>query len=383
MENNGNNKEIEKIKKEIEMEEKEENKKKLKNSIQNFNNIHEREYDRERFYVFSSVPQATERIAKICFHSETFFGYLSRDVFYDYRGNQLPLKIFKLVLTFLYTLSHFCYFKDANKVSRYSDVRKYNLLIMVSRLGDKYLDFFLTFNIREEIDEENREYISTLPEHKKSRMPILMKHANMPESERMTKILESKEKLDKELKKQNFKRHDGDKIDRKYESVKELIDGNIAKFKENLPNYDVNIMLSCLIISIEKDLVIVYDDILNFLCRNIFKFYGRHLICKENFLNTTFDIVIKSYSNNVNLFSLCVEYFYKKPFEVEHLLYIGISPYISKTFYPSTSIIDCIIRSRILSLFKILYHKYVYLDVQTIFDLVQVLIFEEIYIIDK
>jgi hypothetical protein len=381
MENNkDNDKEIRKIRKDIKREEKQENEKKIKGIVENFDRINSRDYDRARFYVFSRVPQATEMMAKIRFHPETFFGNLSSDVFYDYRRNELPFEIFKLALTFLYTLSHFCYFRVTEKPSIYSAVTKYNLLIIVSRLGDEYLDFFLTFNIREEFDEENRKYILTLPEHKKTRIPIVTKHDNMPESERMLKILESKEKLDKELKKQSFKRHQGEEIDRKYVSVKALIDGNIAKFKENLPNYDVNIMLSCLIISIEKDLVIDYNDILIFLCKNIFNFYGRHLICTENFLNTTFDIIINSYGNNVNLFSLCVEYFYKKPFEIEHLLYIGISPHISKTFRPSISIIESIIRSRILCLFKILYHKYIYLDVQTIFDLVQVLIFEEIYI---
>ena len=62
---------------------------------------------------------------------------------------------------------------------------------------------------------------------------------------------------------------------------------------------------------------------------------------------------------------------------VEPPLYIGLdaTPY----YKPSADVVDIVNRSRVLCLFKILYHKYIYLDVNWIFDLVQVLLYEGLY----
>ena len=46
---------------------------------------------------------------------------------------------------------------------------------------------------------------------------------------------------------------------------------------------------------------------------------------------------------------------------------------------PSADVVDIVDRSRVLCLFKILYHKYIFLDVNWIFDLVQVLLCEGLY----
>ena len=68
---------------------------------------------------------------------------------------------------------------------------------------------------------------------------------------------------------------------------------------------------------------------------------------------------------------------------VEPLLYIGLdaTPYsaCSTQSKPSADVIDIVNRSRVLCLFKILYHKYIFLDVNSIFDLVQVLLCEGLY----
>jgi len=65
---------------------------------------------------------------------------------------------------------------------------------------------------------------------------------------------------------------------------------------------------------------------------------------------------------------------------VEPPLYIGLdaTPYsaCSPQSKPSVDVVDIVNRSRVLCLFKILYHKYIYLDVNWIFDLVQVLLCE-------
>jgi len=64
-------------------------------------------------------------------------------------------------------------------------------------------------------------------------------------------------------------------------------------------------------------------------------------------------------------------------------LYIGLdaTPYsvCSSLRKPSADVVDIVNRSRVLCLFKILYHKYIYLDVNWIFDLVQVLLYEGLY----
>ena len=46
---------------------------------------------------------------------------------------------------------------------------------------------------------------------------------------------------------------------------------------------------------------------------------------------------------------------------------------------PAYEVIDIVNRSRVLCLFKVLYDKYIFLDVNSIFDLVQVLLCEHLY----
>ena len=68
---------------------------------------------------------------------------------------------------------------------------------------------------------------------------------------------------------------------------------------------------------------------------------------------------------------------------VEPILYIGLdaTPYsaCSPQSKPCADVVDIVNRSRVLCLFKILYHKYIFLDVNWIFDLVQVLLYESLY----
>ena len=68
---------------------------------------------------------------------------------------------------------------------------------------------------------------------------------------------------------------------------------------------------------------------------------------------------------------------------IEPLLYIGLdaTPYsaCSPQSKPSADVVDIVNRSRVLCLFKILYHKYIFLDVNWIFNLVQVLLYEGLY----
>ena len=65
---------------------------------------------------------------------------------------------------------------------------------------------------------------------------------------------------------------------------------------------------------------------------------------------------------------------------VEPLVYIGldVTPYSGHN-RGNSAMVDIFNRSRVLCLFKILYHKYIFLDVNSMFDLVQVLLFEGLY----
>jgi hypothetical protein len=58
---------------------------------------------------------------------------------------------------------------------------------------------------------------------------------------------------------------------------------------------------------------------------------------------------------------------------IEPLLLTGLVTTIKNN---SPEIVEMVNRSRILSLFKILYHKFIYLDINSIFELIQVMMRE-------
>ena len=69
---------------------------------------------------------------------------------------------------------------------------------------------------------------------------------------------------------------------------------------------------------------------------------------------------------------------------IEPLLYaagLDATPYskCDRENKPHAEVVDSVNRSRVLCLFKIVYHKYIYLSFESIFDLVQILMHEEIY----
>ena len=68
---------------------------------------------------------------------------------------------------------------------------------------------------------------------------------------------------------------------------------------------------------------------------------------------------------------------------IEPLLYAGLdaTPYsiCDRENKPHAEVVDSVNRSRVLCLFKILYHKYIFLSIESIFELVQVLMHESLY----
>jgi hypothetical protein len=91
----------------------------------------------------------------------------------------------------------------------------------------------------------------------------------------------------------------------------------------------------------------------------------------------------EEFKNNYYLSVGPEELWSKTDKSVEPLLYIGVEPtpfdecdYWAK---PSEYVVDVINRSRVLSLFKILYPKYIFFDVESIIELVQTLELDGMY----
>ena len=68
---------------------------------------------------------------------------------------------------------------------------------------------------------------------------------------------------------------------------------------------------------------------------------------------------------------------------IEPLLYAGMDDSAGgrSTKPPPLAemVVECINRSRVLCLFKILYHKYIFLSAESIFDILQALLYEQMY----
>ena len=168
--------------------------------------------------------------------------------------------------------------------------------------------------------------------------------------EKLMSQLECKRRVDSMFKDQGRPRFKQVQIDLKYHSLSLSIDavktGDLDLLTESLPHVDVRMAVSLTLVAIERDHIHLMGCLLEKLVR-------------------------------------------ERPFEVtndksvEPLLYIGLdaAPYsaCSPQSKPSADVVDIVNRSRVLCLFKILYHKYIYLDVNWIFDLVQVLLYEGLY----
>ena len=139
-------------------------------------------------------------------------------------------------------------------------------------------------------------------------------------------------------------------IDLKYHSLSLSIGaintGDLNLLAQSLPHVDVRMAVSLTLVAIERDYIHLLGCLLEKLVRErVFKV--------------------------------------RNDKSVEPLLYIGLdaTPYsaCSPQSKPTADVVYIVNRSRVLCLFKILYHKYIYLDVNSIFDLVQVLLYEGLY----
>ena len=167
----------------------------------------------------------------------------------------------------------------------------------------------------------------------------------------MASQLECKRNVDSKFKDNGHPRFKQVQIDLKYHSLSLSIDavktGDLNLLAQSLPHVDVQMAVSLTLVAIELDHIHLMGCLLEKLVRE-----------------RAFEV--------------------RNDKSVESLLYIGLNaiPYFacSPQSKPSADVVDIVNRSRVLCLFKILYHKYIFLNVNSIFDLVQTLLFEELYV---
>ena len=158
--------------------------------------------------------------------------------------------------------------------------------------------------------------------------------------------LECKRRVDSKFKDNGHPRFKQVQIDLKYQSIDAVKTGDLNLLTESLPHVDVRMAVSLTLVAIERDCF----DLMGCLLEKLV--HARAFEVRND----------KS---------------------VEPLLYIGLdaTPYSASSpqSKPSDDVVDIVNRSRVLCLFKILYLKYIFLDVNSMFDLVQVLLYEGLY----
>ena len=166
----------------------------------------------------------------------------------------------------------------------------------------------------------------------------------------MASQLECKRRVDSKFKDNGHPRFKHVQIDLKYHSLSLSIDavktGDLNLLAQSLPHVDVRMAVSLTLVAIKRDCFDLMDCLLEKLVRE-----------------RAFEV--------------------RNDKSVEPLPYIGLDAtpcsVCSPQSKPSADVVDIVNRSRVLCLFKILYHKYIYFDVNSIFDLVQVLLCEGLY----
>ena len=162
----------------------------------------------------------------------------------------------------------------------------------------------------------------------------------------MASQLECKRRVDSKFKDRGHPRFKQVQIDLKYQSIDAINTGDLNLLAQSLPHVDVRMAVSLTLVAIERDHIHLMGCLL------------------EKLVHVRAFEVMNDKS-------------------VEPLFYIGLdaTPYsaCSPLRKPSADVVDIVNRSLVLCLFKVLYHKYIYLDVNWIFDLVQVLLCEGLY----
>ena len=153
--------------------------------------------------------------------------------------------------------------------------------------------------------------------------------------------------MDSKFREKGHPRFKQAEIDLKYMSIDAVKTGDLKLLTISLPHVDIRMAISLTLVAIERD----HIHLISSLTEKLKKI-------------RVFDWINDSKS-------------------IEPLLYIGLdaTPYFAcyRQSKPTADVVDIVNRSRMLCLFKNLYHKYIYLDVNSIFDLVLVLLCEGLY----
>jgi ankyrin repeat protein len=207
-----------------------------------------------------------------------------------------------------------------------------------------------TIKSNSDVNPPNMTLLDFAKEKKSQDIVKLLTEYVPSEEEKLAFQLECKRQVDSQFKDQGHPRFKQVQIDLKYHSLSLSIDavktGDLNLLTESLPHVDVRMAVSLTLIAIERDQIHLMGCLLEKLVR-------------ERAFKVRQDTTI------------------------EPLLYIGFDPTPYSVYRPQSkpsTDISCIVnRSRVLCLFKILYHKFIFLSFEGILELVQVLMSESLY----
>ena len=167
--------------------------------------------------------------------------------------------------------------------------------------------------------------------------------------EKLMSQLECKRRVDSMFKDQGRPRFKQAEIDLKYQSIDAVMSGDLGLLQQSqsLPHVDMRMAVSLTIVAVVND--------------------------RSHLLSCLFEKAPLE-----RLFGLRCDK------SIEPLLYaagLDATPYskCDRENKPHAELVDSVNRSRVLCLFKILYHKYIYLSVESILSLVQTLMHESLY----
>ena len=174
--------------------------------------------------------------------------------------------------------------------------------------------------------------------------------------------------LFKLLGRNRFKQYE---IDAKFLSITAVISGDLNLLARSLPYVDIQMAVSLAIVAIEKE----HLHLMDCLCEKIRGFYQDDVYSEDQYTNC-FNLRFAKLQKENPMFNSCIRW-WKGGKSIEALFYSGLDASdcdFSKGSwrrYEDLYILyidDIINKSRVLSLFKILYYKFIYLNIESIYD---------------
>ena len=182
--------------------------------------------------------------------------------------------------------------------------------------------------------------------------------------EKLASQLECKRRVDSKFKDNGHPRFKQVQIDLKYHSLSLSIDavktGDLDLLLTSLPHVDVRMAVSLTLFAIERDHIHLMGCLLEKLAhKRVFEVRNDKAV--EPLLYIGLDAPRLDATPYYIPFQTSL---FKPSADVVDI----VSRFQTSLFKPSADVVDIVSRSRVLCLFKILYHKYIFLDVNFIFD---------------